>query len=191
LFISCSQNSIKSRSVEESFKKICLNGSGSGRLEFNGHKFSFSYEAEINRQKNEFVLGLDFPVIGEKQVVISLNPSEALKSLNRGTLYNVLKNEIDSDALRKQKIEALEEFFVVTSEFINWKSNNQFPTQFVSQFENEHFVLKREHGNYFYEVDAFYEGDLFYKRIILKNFQKKSNKEHSEIVLFLTSDSCS
>ena len=62
-------NTQSSTYLRNQFKKICLEGSGKGRIELAQSKYVFEYESLLSRQKNLFELALDFPVIGQSKIV--------------------------------------------------------------------------------------------------------------------------
>ncbi len=153
-------------------------------------KYTFSYESQINRRKNLFELALDFPIIGESKVSLSLNPKIASKEIAHSEIVDVLKEQLGDRADRDQIISTLKEFFVFASDFIRFKVLGTFPSQFVTSFENDHFKLTRETPHYRFEVDNFSENPRFFERTVFKIYLKSMPNSNSAMTLFLVPQSC-
>lgn len=176
--------------VADKFKKICLEGSGKGRIELVGSKYTFAYESQINRVKNLFELALDFPIIGETRVSLSLNPKEVSKKINHTELVEMLKEKLEQRADRDQIVKTIEEFFVFASDFIRYKASGSYPISFLSSFENNHFILARETFLYNFQVDNFSENQIYFERTVFKIFLKSSSVIDPILTLFLVPQSC-
>ena len=61
LLSSCASNRLGSN-LRDEVHKICLSGSGKGRLHVGGHKYVFAYESELESEKGKWSLSLDFPM---------------------------------------------------------------------------------------------------------------------------------
>lgn len=93
LFHSCALfkgGTIGSNKYEE-IKSICLNADGKGRIEINSQKHVFSFFSELYQEKNQWLLGLDFPLRSPDELIIEW--SEAGESqLKSNLVANLLKN---------------------------------------------------------------------------------------------------
>ena len=176
--------------LADKFKKICIEGSGKGRIELAGSKYTFAYESQINRPKNLFELALDFPIIGESKVSLSLNPKEVSKQIGHSELVEVLKEQVGERSDSDQIVKTIEEFFVFASDFIHYKSLAVYPTHFTSSFSNNHFILERVTPHYIFQVDNFSESENYFERTVFKIFFKTSSKTNAVMTLFLVPQSC-
>ena len=172
------------------FNKICLAGTGKGRIELVSSKYTFSYESQINRVKNMFELALDFPIIGETSVSLSLNPKEVSRQIGRSNLVEILKERVGERVDRDQIIKTMEEFFVFASDFIHYKSSGIYPAHFKSTSENNHFILRRETPRYIFKVDNFSESENLFERTVFKIFLKSTSINNPIMTLFLVPQSC-
>lgn len=176
--------------LTKQFQKICLEGAGKGRIELVGHKYTFGFESQINRARNAFDLALDFPIIGETQVSLSLNPKEVSREISRTELVELLREQIGDRPDSAQLVKAIEEFFVFSSDFIRFKASNVFPSHFASSLVNEHFLLSRETPNYRFEVDSFSDNQKYFERTIFKIFLKNGPSSDPVMTLFLVPQNC-
>ncbi|MDO9182584.1 MAG: hypothetical protein Q7U04_09255 [Bacteriovorax sp.] len=172
------------------FNKICFEGSGKGRIELVGSKYTFAYESQINLRKNLFELGLDFPIIGETKVDLSLNPKEVSKQISHSQLVEVLQEQVGERTDRDQIIKTIEEFFVFASDFIHYKAMGVYPPNFSTNFENEHFTLGRVTPHYNFQVDNFSENEKYFERTVLKIFLKSTSTTNPIMTLFLVPQAC-
>ena len=172
------------------FKKICLEGSGKGRIELVGSKYTFDYESQINRPKNVFDLALDFPIIGESKVSLSLNPKEVSRQMSRSQLMELLQEQIGERTDRDQIVKTIEEFFVFSSDFIRYKASNVYPAHFTAISNNDHFILERSTPHYKFMVDNFSDNQKFFERTVLKIFLKTTSETDPIMTLFLVPQSC-
>ena len=171
-------------------KKICIEGSGKGRIELAGSKYIFTYESQVDRLKNLFELALDFPIIGESKVSLSLNPREVSKQIGHSQLVEVLQEQVGDRTDRDQIVKTIEEFFVFASDFIHYKTSGVYPTHFKASSENEHFILNRETPHYHFQVDNFSENPKYFERTVFKIFLKSTSLTDPIMTLFLVPQSC-
>lgn len=171
-------------------KKVCIEGAGKGRIELIDSKYTFAYESQINRNRKLFELALDFPIIGETKVELSLNPKTVSKQIGNSELVEVLQERIGDRADRDELIKTIKEFFVFASDFIRHKASNVYPAHFSATFENEHFILNRITPHYKFQVDNFSENPTYFERTVFKIFQTSTPNSTPVLTLFLVPDSC-
>jgi len=188
--VSCATTSTTDESFNKKYQKICLDSSGKGRIEFLINKYPFTYESAVNVKKNTFDLAFDFPIVGERQMSISLNPKEAAKLLNHSSVVRMLESSIEDRADRENIINAVHEFYVLTSEFVSLKSKNQFSNVYSVEDKNQHFVISRNHGGFVYEIDAYSPNEIFYERVVMKISDPKYRQNGPILSLFLVPESC-
>lgn len=176
--------------LTKQFRKICLEGSGKGRIELAGSKYTFGYESQISSSKKVFELALDFPIIGETKVSLSLNPKEVSKQIGQSELVEILREKIGERQDNAQLVKAIEEFFVFASDFIRHKATNVYPAHFAASSLNDHFLLSRETASYLFVVDNFADNQSYFERIIFKIFLKSSPSTDPTMTLFLVPQIC-
>lgn len=141
-------------------------------------------------RKNLFELALDFPIIGETKVDLSLNPKEVSRKIGRTELIEVLRNQIGDLPNREEVIKTIEEFFVFASDFIRYKALKVYPAHFSSSSKENHFNLERETRHYIFQVDNFSENESFFERTVFKIYLKSSSLTNPCMTLFLVPQSC-
>jgi hypothetical protein len=171
-------------------KKICLEGSGKGRIELVGSKYTFGYESQLNRPKNLFELALDFPIIGETKVSLSLNPNEVSKQIGKTELVEVLREKVGDRSDRDQIVKTIEEFFVFASDFIRYKAAGTYPTHFSSTSLNNHFIMFRETPHYRFSVDNYSDNQNYFERTVFQIFLKSRSATDPIMTLFLVPQNC-
>lgn len=167
-----------------------MEGSGKGRIEILTSKYVFDYESQINKKTNHFDLALAFPIIGEKKLSLSLNPKETAKEISHSDLLQTIESHIGDPYNKAELMKALEEFFVLTSEFLYYRSNEKFPTSYATRMENEHFFMERPHAQFRFVVESFNEDNGFFKRVLVKIFPLKPESAQSLFTLFLVPETC-
>lgn len=175
---------------KKQFKKICIEGSGKGRIELVGSKYTFGYESLLDRPKNLFELALDFPIIGESQVSLSLNPALVSKQIGKTELIELLRERIGERPDQAEIVKTIKEFFVFASDFVRYRASNVYPTHFTSTAENGHFVLFRETPNYKFSVDNFADNNIFFERTVFQIFLKPRSLSEPIMTLFLVPQKC-
>lgn len=190
LITSCGELTPKTQADNAAeFKKICIEGSGKGRIELMAIKHTFTYESQVDRKKNKFDLVLDFPVIGERQIQFSLNPEIANREIKDSELTELLNEQLGERSDKKRISKAVEEFFVFASDFMRFKVANVFPKHYSSSFNNGHFILERHTPSYRFVVDNSVPNEKFFERLVFKIFVKDLSNE-AILTLFLVPDSC-
>jgi len=155
-----------------------------------GSKYVFGYEALINRKKKAFDLALDFPIIGETIVSLSLNPKEVSKQIGKTELVEVLREKIGERSDREEVLKTIKEFFVFASDFIQYRAASTYPRHFSALSDNGHFLLFRETIHYKFMIDNFSENPTFFERTVFKIFQKNASLTDPIMTLFLVPQSC-
>jgi hypothetical protein len=176
--------------LKKQFNKICIEGSGKGRIELIGSKYTFGYESEVNRKKNIFNLALDFPIIGETKVSLSLNSKDVRGKIIHSELGAFLREKIGERPDREQLIKTTEEFFIFTSDFIHHASSKTYPTNFISSTLDDHFLLSFNTTQYLFMVDNFADNQKFFERSVFKIFLKSTSLIEPIMTLFLVPQSC-
>jgi hypothetical protein len=176
--------------LNKQFKKICLEGSGKGRIELVGSKYTFGYESLVNKQKNVFDLALDFPIIGETQVTLSLNPAEVSKQIGKTELVEVLRDKIGDRPDKNEILKTIKEFFVFASDFVRYKAAATYPSHFNASSENGHFVLFRETPHYKFSVDNFSDNETYFERTVFQIYLKGRSVSDPIMTLFLVPQKC-
>lgn len=171
------------------FKKICVDGSGKGRIELLSTKHTFSYESQIDRRKNKFNLVLDFPIVGERQIELSLNPETVNKTIKNSEMTELLNDQLGEHADKRRIMKSVEEFFVFASDFIRYKASGVYPKHYSASFNDGHFVLERSTPSYRFIVDSFSPNQIFYERVVFKIFIKDLSSD-AILTLFLVPESC-
>lgn len=171
------------------FKKICVEGSGKGRIELLTTKHTFSYESQMDRRANKFDLVLDFAVIGERQLELSLDPEYVNRTIKNSEITELLNEQLGERADKKRIAKAIEEFFVFSSDFMRSKAAGIYPKHFSSTLSNGHFVLERSTPTYRFVVDSYEPNSNFYERIVFKIFIKDLSS-NAILTLFLVPQSC-
>lgn len=187
---SCAGQSLKT--VEDSaasFRKICVEGSGRGRIELQTIKHTFTYESQFDRAGNKFDLVLDFPVVGEKALYISLDPEVMNREIKSSEISAMLNDQLADNPNKNRIAKAIEEFFVFTSDFMRFKAANVYPKHYSSTLIDGHFVLERNTKSYRFTVDNFSSNDKFYERSVFKIFVKDLSP-NPILTLFLVPQSC-
>jgi hypothetical protein len=172
------------------FQHICIEGTGKGRIEFLSSKYTFTYESELSKLTNTFELGLDFPIVGEKRISLGLNPRDTAKTISHSDFVTLLKDQIGNREDRDQIINGVEEFFVLTSEFVQFRAKSQFPEIYKIEVTDDHFKLQRSHGGYLYEVDSSSDNQKYFERVFLRIFKEKSTSTGSILTLLLIPEAC-
>ncbi len=194
LLVSCSSlstNKIKITpdALNKEFKKVCIEGTGKGRVELLTIKHTFDYESVIDKKKNQFNLVCDFPIVGEKALVLSLNPDIAKRTIKNFEFTEPLRENLGDRPDAPKIIKALEEFFLYLSDFLKYKNANQYPPSFAPSFKDGHFFMERQVNGYRFLVDSFQANDLFYERVQLKLFSKELSND-AIVTLFLVPQTC-
>jgi len=167
-----------------------MEGSGKGRIELANTKHLFDYESQLNKKSNYFDLALAFPIIGEKKISLSLNAKKTAREINQSELMQTIENQIGERYNKKQILAALEEFFVLTSEFLYYRSKETFPTTYTARIENNHFIMQRPHAQFRFEVESYDEQQGFFRRVLVKIFPLTPDKSESLFTLFLVPETC-
>lgn len=137
-----------------------------------------------------FDLALDFPIIGEQQVSLSLNPALVSKQIGKTELIEVLRDKIGEREDREQIVKTIKEFFVFASDFVRYRAAAVYPTHFKADSTNGHFVLFRETPHYKFSVDNFSDNETYFERTIFQIFHKDRSLSDPIMTLFLVPQKC-
>jgi len=190
LFSSCATTSLDTYNVDKSFKKICLEGSGKGRIELVNAKYTFDYESQINKSTQYFDLALAFPIIGERKISLSLDPKITAKEISQSAVLSLIEDKIGNRYNKVQVMQAMEEFFVLTSEFLYYKSKDKLPPVYQVKFEGDHFFLVRNHGNFRFEIESYAPENEFFRRVLVKIFPIENANSSPLFTMFLVPETC-
>ncbi len=135
-------------------------------------------------------MALDFPIIGESLVSLSLNPKEVSKQIGKTELVAVLRDKVGDRPDSDQIVKAIKEFFVFASDFVRYRALMAYPGHFASNSDNDHFVLFRETPHYKFVVDNFSENQTYFERTVFKIFLKTEPSTDPVMTLFLVPQSC-
>jgi hypothetical protein len=166
-----------------------VEGSGKGRIELMSTKHTFSYESRIDRPQNKFDLVLDFPIVGERELNISLDPAVTNRAIKNSELTALLNEQLADRTDKKIIAKSIEEFFVFASDFMRFKAAKVYPKHYTSSFVDGHFLLERTTASYRFVVDSYELNDKFYERVVFKIFVKDLSS-NATLTLFLVPQSC-
>jgi hypothetical protein len=136
------------------------------------------------------VLVLDFPIVGEKKMALSLDPRVTAKHVNQSQLVRLIERQMDERSDKENIIEGVQEFLVLTSEFVQFKAQKKIPTLYNFSEKDGHYFLKREHGDHLYEIDAFVLNEKFFERVVIKIYSKLNVQNGPILTLFLIPETC-
>lgn len=197
LAVGCSSFSPESRhslssqiAYEKEFRKICLSGEGKGRVEILANKQTFTYESAINKPQNVYNLALNFPIIGEREIAISLDPATANKMIKESDIAFALKDMVGERSDRARLVKSVEEFFVFASDFMRFLAAGIFPKHYTASFSSSgRFTMERNTASYRFIVESYAPNDQFFERISFKIFVKTSSTDPI-LTLFLVPETC-
>jgi len=175
--------------LKKELKKICVEGSGKGRVELMSIKHTFDYESEIDKKKNLFNLVCDFPIVGEKSLALSLNPDVAKRSIKNFEFTDALKEHLGERPDAPKIVKALEDFFLYLSDFLKHKSTGVYPKNYTPTFKDGHFFMERTMNGTRFLVDSFQSNETYYERVQLKLFVKELSND-AIVTLFLVPQTC-
>ncbi len=166
-----------------------MDGSGKGRIELLNTKHTFTYESQFDRKANKFDLVLDFPVVGEKVLSISLDSAVANNEIKSSEISAMLNDQLNDNPNKKNIVKAIEEFFVFISDFMHFKSDRIYPKHYSSSFVDDHFILENTKESYRFVVDNYAFNEKFYERSVFKIFEKDLSTSPI-MTLFLVPQAC-
>lgn len=182
------KNGVDDKNLKNEFLKICVEGEGRGRIEFLGDKHTFSFESKLDHS-DKFLLGLDFPVVGEKLLTINLDPVVMNNVVKDSQLAQFLQEKVPESPNKKRIMKSVAEFFVFSSEFMRARVYKTLPKNYESSFKDEHFLLERQTPSYRFLVDNYSVNNRFYERTIFQIFIKKYSPDPI-LTLFLAPTDC-
>jgi hypothetical protein len=143
----------------------------------------------MNLPENRFDMVLDFPIIGERELALSLNPELVNRTIKDSQITELLKEQLGERVDRQRISKSIEEFFVFASDFMRSKSTNTYPKNFSSSLNDGHFTLERSTASYRFVVDNFSDNQEFYERSVFKIFIKNFSTDPI-LTLFLVPQAC-
>ena len=143
----------------------------------------------MDRKGNKFDLVLDFPVIGERELALSLDPELVNRTIKDSEITELLNEQLSENKDKKRIAKAIEEFFVFASDFMRSKAVGVYPKHFSSSVINGHFILERSTPSYRFVVDSYEPNSNFYERIVFKIYIKDLSP-NAILTLFLVPQSC-
>ena len=143
----------------------------------------------MDRKDNKFDLVLDFPIVGERELALSLNPEIVNRTIKNSEISELLNDHLGERADKKKIAKSIEEFFVFASDFMRFKAAGVYPKHYLATFNNDHFILERSTPSYRFVVDSFSANENFYERVVFKIFIKDLSS-NAILTLFLVPQSC-
>lgn len=166
-----------------------MESSGKGRIELLTNKYVFSYESAFNKKQNAFHLVLDFPIVGERMLTFSLDPQHANKKVTNSEITDLLKKQLGSGTNIEEVQNAIDAFFVLSSEFMRFKAINKYPGHYLDKSSEDNFILERQSNIYIYRVESSLLNENFFERVQFKIFNHQ-NLSRPILTLFLVTESC-
>ena len=166
-----------------------MDGSGKGRIELLTTKHTFTYESQFDRAGNKFDLVLDFPVVGEKAIYISLDPKLMSNEIKSSEISSMLNDQLNDNPNKKTIVKVIEEFFIFTSDFMRFKADKIYPKHYSAIFVDDHFIMERTDKAYRFAIDNFASNEKFYERSVFKIFHKDLSP-NPILTLFLVPQIC-
>lgn len=135
-------------------------------------------------------MALDFPIKGETKVTLSLDAQVAGQQIKRAELVSFLKEQIGQRSDNSEIIKVIEEFFILSADFLRYQTAQTLPPSYQITTANEHFLLSRETESYTFIVDNFGDNGKYFERTLFKIISKTSLSQDPAMVLFLVPQIC-
>ena len=100
---SSSENS-KTLSTQSKMKRVCLSGSGKGRVRIGRNKSLFRYESKLNQDKKYWRMVLDLPIHGEEMIGLKWANGQKMWSASFIKALESEEDKYSAPQLRKAKI---------------------------------------------------------------------------------------
>ena len=113
-------NEQKQLLLQQSLKKICLSGSGKGRLQFLSGRYSFGYESLLEKKIKTWSLALNIPFSGEEIFKINYVNADKEEMIASGDFYRRLKKESLYESKSRYELEMLDTYLLGFSKFLKW-----------------------------------------------------------------------
>ena len=131
-----------------------------------------------------------FPIIGEKKISLSLNPKETSKEIAHSKVLQMLEVKMGDRYNKSQILDAMEEFFVLTSEFVSLRSKAIYPTSYLTHIKDEHFIMEKRHGQFRFVIDSYVLEQGFFRRVIIQIYPQIPAESSALFTLFLVPKTC-
>nr|BDT29798.1 hypothetical protein BHI3_32640 [Bacteriovorax sp. HI3] len=132
---------------------------------------------------------LDFPVIGERELALSLDPEFVNRTIKNSEITELLKDQLGERTDKARIAKSIEEFFVFASDFMRFKAAKVYPKHFSASFSDNHFIMERTTPSYRFVVDNSVPNQKFYERVVFKIFVKDLSNDPI-LTLFLVPKEC-
>ncbi|AUN99621.1 hypothetical protein C0V70_16205 [Bacteriovorax stolpii] len=132
---------------------------------------------------------LDFPVIGERELALSLDPEFVNRTIKNSEITELLKDQLGERTDKAKIAKSIEEFFVFASDFMRFKAAKVYPKHFSASFSDNHFIMERTTPSYRFVVDNSVSNQKFYERVVFKIFVKDLSNDPI-LTLFLVPKEC-
>lgn len=132
---------------------------------------------------------LDFPVVGERELALSLDPEQVNRTIKNSEITELLKDQLGERTDKARIAKAIEEFFVFASDFMRFKAANVYPKHFSASFSDNHFIMERSTPSYRFVVDNSVSNQKFYERVVFKIYVKDLSSDPI-LTLFLVPKEC-
>ncbi len=113
----------KTRTPEEFLKKICLSGSGKGRLEFLSEKYRFSYDSSNDIKEKRWTLAVNVPLLGEEVVELNYVKAAEENVQVNGAFYERLEDAAKESSQDKYQLEMLNSYLKTFGKFLVWSND--------------------------------------------------------------------
>ncbi|QDK40384.1 hypothetical protein DOM21_02720 [Bacteriovorax stolpii] len=132
---------------------------------------------------------LDFPVIGERELALSLDPEFVNRTIKNSEITELLKDQLGERTDKAKIAKSIEEFFIFASDFMRFKAAKVYPKHFSASFSDNHFIMERTTPSYRFVVDNSVSNQKFYERVVFKIFVKDLSNDPI-LTLFLVPKEC-
>lgn len=123
-------------------------------------------------------------------MILSLDPKVAAKKVNHSSMVRMLESSIGDRNDKEKILKAVEEFYLITSEFVKNKSLNKFPEDFEANEKDGHFVMTRMQNDFEYQIDSYVPNENFYERVVMKISNRENRQNGTILTLFLVPEAC-
>ncbi len=126
LFVSCAtrlptqQEALTLPSLKSLLKNVCLSSEGKGRFEIQNQTFHFDFESLHQVQEKKWLMGLDFPLVGEESLIIDWNQLYTAQTLRpQGSFFRLAYPEVK----KRGKLQSLYDLTQGLALFLSFKDD--------------------------------------------------------------------
>ncbi len=105
---------------QDSLQKLCLSGSGKGRLTFLSGRYSFSYESLLESKIHNWTLALDVPMLGQELFKLSYQHADKGEIIASGNFYKRLQKDAAQEQKSNYQLELLDSYLGGYARFLKW-----------------------------------------------------------------------